>query len=122
MTKSSTRADTGSTLHCAPPDMRIFLPVSLFRSYTVTRAPAFAAKYAAVRPAAPPQYGDISRVGGSRRRDEAPARTDAGMPPKPRPRAPRRRASGRRGAGYHRQRVRWTPTIPTTGSLLAPRE
>ena len=52
--KSFAVADTGKTLHRAPPLMRIFFPVSLVRSYIVTRAPAEAAKYAAVSPAAPP--------------------------------------------------------------------
>jgi len=54
VTKSWAVADTGRTLHRAPPLMRIFFPVSLVRSYIVTRAPVVAAKYAAVSPAAPP--------------------------------------------------------------------
>jgi len=52
--KSFAVALVGSTLHRAPPDIKIFFPHSLVRSYTVTRAPARAAKYAAVSPAAPP--------------------------------------------------------------------
>ena len=54
VTKSAAEPATGRTLHLAPPLMRIFFPASDVRSYTVTRAPSFAAKYAAVRPAAPP--------------------------------------------------------------------
>ena len=54
VTKSSTRAATGRTLHRAPPLIRIFFPHSRVRSYTRTDAPRFAAKYAAVSPAAPP--------------------------------------------------------------------
>jgi len=52
-------ASTGNTLHRAPPDIKIFFPLSFVLSYTVTFTTFFAAfcvtaaKYAAVNPAAP---------------------------------------------------------------------
>jgi len=52
-------ASTGNTLHRAPPDIKIFFPLSFVFSYTVTLTTVFAsfcvtaAKYAAVNPAAP---------------------------------------------------------------------
>jgi len=48
---SSSRA--GNTLQRPPPLMRIFRPPSRVRSMSVVSAPAFAAKIAAIVPAAP---------------------------------------------------------------------
>ena len=93
VTKSSTRAATGRTLHRAPPLIRIFFPHSRVRSYTRTDAPRFAAKYAAVSPAAPPPSTATSTAEPSSPLD---ADDDAPRAPTPSREAGRRGTAGAR--------------------------